>query len=565
MVAPNASHPAATDASSAVRAAIYARVSSEKQAEEGTIASQLADLQQRLAEDQLSLDEQLCFVDDGCSGTTLQRPALERLRDMAAAGAIDRLYVQSPSRLSRNYAHQFLLVEELQQQCGVQVIFLGHPLGTSPETNLLLQVQGMLAEYERAQILERARRGKLYAARSGRLSVMSAAPYGYRYICRQAGAGTACWQVDWEQAAVVRQMFQWVALERLSLQQVAQRLQERGIATARGASRWNRGTVRGILNNPAYAGQAAFGRRQRGPRRARLRPVRHQPEIARQPSSIYEQPPEQWIRIAVPAIVEEELFATVQEQLQENRRRWRQRRQSRRRYLLAGLVVCAYCGYGMHGLGPGGRSGRMYYRCAGRDAYRRYGQQTCDNPLVAREELEAAVWADVQKLLSDPGRIQAEYERRLEGQDPRQTQRPAAVKVEALVAKVQRSIARLIDAYQEGLLSKAEFEPRLQSARERLQRLQAEAQSEARRQQQQKELRLVIGHLQSFAQQVRGKLATADWQTRRDILCALVKRVEVHKQQVRIVYRIDPGPPTSGGRPATLQHCWKRQDAKTPR
>src|SRR6516225_2526099 len=132
-----------------LRAAIYARVSSDQQAESGTIASQVAALEERIDGDGLVIDSELRFLDEGYSGSTLVRPALERLRDLAAAGAIDRLYVHSPDRLSRKYAYQVLLVDELHR-CGVELIFLNRALGQTPEDELLLQVQGMVAEYERA-------------------------------------------------------------------------------------------------------------------------------------------------------------------------------------------------------------------------------------------------------------------------------------------------------------------------------------------------------------------------------------------------------------------------------
>jgi site-specific DNA recombinase len=166
--------------------AIYARVSSEQQAKEDTIASQLEAVAQRVACDALKCDPELCFVDDGYSGSTLVRPGLERLRDQAAAGSIDRLYVLDPDRFSRKYAYQILILEELTH-CGVEVVFLCNPLGHDPAENLLVQVQGMIAEYERAKILERSRRGKQHAARRGSVNVLSGAPYGYHYVGKHEG------------------------------------------------------------------------------------------------------------------------------------------------------------------------------------------------------------------------------------------------------------------------------------------------------------------------------------------------------------------------------------------
>jgi site-specific DNA recombinase len=190
----------------AQRVGLYARVSSEKQAEEGTIQSQIAAIRERIEQDGYPLDEELVFIDDGYSGTTLIRPALEQLRDRVAVFGLDRLYVLAPDRLARKYAYQVLLVDELRQW-GVEMVFLNREMGQNPEDNLLLQMQGMIAEYERAKILERSRRGKRHAAQSGEVGVLSGAPYGYRSIRKQDGGGQARYEVITEEAQIVRQMF----------------------------------------------------------------------------------------------------------------------------------------------------------------------------------------------------------------------------------------------------------------------------------------------------------------------------------------------------------------------
>ena len=176
-----------------VRPALYARVSSEQQVRDETIASQLEALRQRIAADGLILEETSCFLDEGISGAVLVRPALERLRDQAAAGCFDRLYVLCPDRLARSFAHQVLLIDELHRT-GVEVVFLNHAHDPTPEGQLLLQVQGVISEYERAKIQERNRRGKLHAARAGAVSVLGGAPYGYRYIDRKTGGGSPGWR-----------------------------------------------------------------------------------------------------------------------------------------------------------------------------------------------------------------------------------------------------------------------------------------------------------------------------------------------------------------------------------
>jgi site-specific DNA recombinase len=540
-----------------MRAAIYARVSSDQQVEAGTIASQVAALEERLRCDGLSLDPELRFIDEGYSGSTLVRPALERLRDATANGALDRLYVHSPDRLARKYAYQVLLVDEFQR-CGVELIFLNRPLGGSPEDDLLLQVQGMVAEYERAKILERSRRGKRHAAQQGSINVLSGAPYGYRYVSKWAGSGVARYEIVLEEARAVRQMFTWVGQERCPLAEVCRRLRRQGIPSPKGKNSWDRTTVWGILKNSAYLGTARYGKTRIGPRRSRPRPQRNAAEQPRRAYSVYESE-DGGIPIQVPALVDEALFEAVAEQLAENRRRARQRQRGAR-YLLQGLVVCKRCGYAFYGkpVSPAAAKGKKrryaYYRCIGTDAYRFGGQRICWNKQVRTDMLEEAVWKDVCALLNDPAKVTQEYQRRLQGKSGRSGAGRGA-SLTKLIQKVKRGIARLIDAYEEGLLDKGEFEPRIRGAKERLAKLETEAQAEAATEAQEQELRLVIGQLKAFGEQVRSGLAKADWSTRREIIRALVKRVEIDEEEVRVVYRVSPSPFVEGPNRGVLQDC----------
>jgi site-specific DNA recombinase len=541
----------------ALRAAFYARVSSDKQAEEDTIASQVAALKERFHLDNVYVEEDLSFIDDGYSATTLVRPALERLRDLAATGMLDRLYVHSPDRLARKYAYQVLLLDEFQRG-GVEVIFLNHAIGETPEDQLLLQVQGMVAEYERAKLLERCRRGKLHMARQGCVNPLAGAPYGYRYVRKADGGGTARYEVIFEEARVVRQVFDWVGRERLSLGEVCRRLQQHGTRTRTGKERWDSKTICDMLRNPAYKGTAVYGRWQVGPRRPRLRPARGQSEQPRRPVSIYaaEGP---GITIAVPALVSAELFAAVAEQLDENRMRYRQSRRGAR-WLLQGLLACRTCGYALYGLASRQclASGRQveyaHYRCVGRNGHRFGGKPVCNNPQVPVADLDSAVWKDVRDLLRNPDKVRAEYERRrnqpTEGRNFLQ-----AEQIAKQLHKLEQAVARLIDAYQEGVLDKQEFVPRLKAAKDRLARLNEEARKEAEQQNQERELRLAIGGLEEFAQQVKEGLEQADWHKQREIIRALVKRIEVGHEGIRIVYRVSPPPFVKSPCGGSFEHC----------
>jgi site-specific DNA recombinase len=236
-----------------VEAALYARVSSDQQTRGQTIASQVAALRERIAADGLTLDPEHTFIDDGVSGTSLLRPALERLRDAVAMGGVDRLYVQSPDRLARRYAYQVLLVEEFRR-AGAEIVFLNRPIGGSPEDDLLLQLQGMIAEYERAKIVERSRRGRRHAAQMGAVSALGRAPFGYHYVPKGEGGGVARVEVVPEPARFVRLMFAWVGLDRLSLREVCRRLKDAGVLTATGQARWDPTSIARILRNPAHRG-----------------------------------------------------------------------------------------------------------------------------------------------------------------------------------------------------------------------------------------------------------------------------------------------------------------------
>ena len=543
-----------------LRVAIYARVSGEQQARDGTIESQLEAVTQRLASDGFECDPELRFVDDGWTGKTLIRPGLERLRDQAAAGAIDRLYVLDPDRFSRKYAYQILMLEELTRH-GVEVVFLCNPLGQSPAENLLRQVQGMIAEYEEAKILERSRRGKRHAARRGSVSVLSGAPYGYRYIGKHEGDGLARYQVVANEAQVVRKIFLWVGQDRCSIGEVCRRLKSEGIPTRTGKMAWDRSVVWATLKNPAYKGTAAFGKTRSGPfKPQRLRPQRGRPQHPRRPVSRIDTASGDQILIDVPAIIDEALFDAVHSQLEENRRRKRARPPGNR-YLLQGLIVCKRCGYGCYGkptsrASAKGRIPYAYYRCTGSDAYRFGGERLCWNKQVRTDLLDAAVWEDVRSLLSEPERIRVEYERRQ--QKTKTDDGREEDQVSKLINQVKKSISRLIDAYEEGILEELEFEPRISAARQRLSRLEEERVRKAAEESHESELRLLIGQLEEFASQVSEGLREPDWATQRKIIRALVKQVEIDEGEVRIVYRVSPSPFEGGPQQDGLQHCWGR-------
>jgi site-specific DNA recombinase len=454
-------------------AAIYARVSSERQRQEQTIQSQTAALRELAEQRGLVVSEDLVFEDDGFSGASLQRPALERFRDRAFDGCFEVLLCHAPDRLARRYAYQVLLLEELARG-GIEVVFAKEPERSgSPEDELLRQFQGMIAEYERAQIAERCRRGKLHRARAGAVSVLSHAPYGYRYVKKTEHAD-AFYEIDQLEAPIVREIFDRYVEQRESITQIARSLTEQGVPTRTGTPRWGPSTIWAILRNPAYTGQAAYGRRR--VTGAPAKPMR----LTRQRGghsgrSAYEHVgPEHWLRIPVPALITEERHALAQEHLVRNSRL--SPRNTRKPSLLQGILVCRECGHSYYRSSTRSKAGNVhhYYRCSGADSFRRPEGRVCAARPVRVEEIDELVWTQVLALLENPELIKTEIERRLAAL---RAEHPASHRREGLqrdLIRAQNALRRLIDGYQEQLITLEELRARMPELRKRETTLGAE-------------------------------------------------------------------------------------------
>jgi site-specific DNA recombinase len=530
-------------------AAIYARVSSDRQKENHTIASQLAALIQYADEHGYVVPPEWRFQDEGYSGATLVRPGLETLRDLAAAGHIEAALIYSPDRLSRKYAYQVLLMEELSR-CGVEVVFLKAPPGATPEDQLLVQFQGMIAEYERAQIAERSRRGKRHRAQQGSINVLSGAPYGYRYV-KKSDTSAAFYEVLESEAAVVRLVFERYTRDGLSINAIARMLNEQEVPTRSGTARWERSTVWGMLRNPAYRGGACFGKTEIRPRQRITKPLRQRNGLCSRNSANHEKPRQDWIEIPVPALVSEETFALAQEQLAQNKQH--SPRRTIEPSLLQGMLVCERCGYGLYRTSTQTSVRKLhYYRCLGSDAYRHLKGPVCDNPPVRQDYLDELVWRELQRLLEDPSLIQEELKRRLEAAknaDPLTKRQDQLRKDHTRLAK---GMDRLLAAYQEDLLSLEQLRCRMPELRKQQQAIETELRSlEAAATDQTKYLRLVET-LADFRTRLRARADTLDTTERQKILRLLVREVLVGKETITIRHSIrmtDSGPNSNGAPP----------------
>jgi site-specific DNA recombinase len=519
--------------------AIYARVSSERQARQATIDSQVEALKQRVAADGHVVFPTDLFVDDGYSGSSLRRPALERLRDRVAEGSVDVLYVHGADRLARRYAHQVLLLEEFAAHRVSVVMLLGRN-GETAEDELLVQVQGVIAEYERAKILERSRRGKLHKARQGIVNPLAGAPYGYVYVKKSDGI-PAAYRVSLPEAKVVRRIYDAIVREQKSLGQVARMLNEERVPTRGASKEWTRTALHEVLENPAYMGKAAFCKTESIERTVPLRLTKNRSSMPRAAkSSSRPRPADQWITVSVPPIISEELFVAGREQMARNKL-LSKRNRVEGRYLLAGLTVCARCGYAYYGrtnwkTEARGRHAYPYYRCSGSDPQRFVDGAVCKNNPVNVAELERHVWQSVAALVQDPSRVIEEWSRRTASNSC--TQIGERSELMASLKAHERALQRLLDAYEAGALDIQDLKSRSERVRGRLANARRELDSLDQTIDQTRELKLLVGRVEDFTRRVRDGLDRLGWSDRRAILRALVARIEIDDDDVNVIFRV---------------------------
>jgi site-specific DNA recombinase len=517
-------------------AAIYARVSSKRQKKDQTIGSQVAALRDHAKQLGVELPEEWVFADEGHSGSTLVRPALERLRDLVAGDVVEVVLVYSPDRLARKFAYQALLIEEFAR-AGTRVEFVNGPRGDTPEDQLLVQFQGMFAEYEKAQLMERYRRGKTYRAKSGSVNVLAGAPFGYRYLRKTPESGARYEIVEYE-AAVVAEMFRRYTDEGASIGELTRWLAAEGVLTKTGKTRWDRGTVWGMLRNPAYTGRAAFGKTQmiHQPRTLNRR-ARLEGRVTPRPDTAVDRPREEWIEIAVPAIITQDRFERAQQRLEDNKRY--ATRNSKVPSLLQGLAACAGCGYGYYRTHTRTTNKTIYYyRCLGSDGWRYEDGPVCNNKPVRADYLDQVVWDHVIGLLADPTLIRSEIDKRLQ---QARTSDPAVKQHERLelaLAKAGTAITRMIEAFQEQLITIDELRARMPDLRAREANLRSQLQALDTQLADRDAYLKLADDLEDFLAQLHQRADTADVTQRQRVLRLLVKDVLIDHERITIRHRI---------------------------
>ncbi len=347
-----------------MHAAIYVRVSTDDQARYGySLAEQKEACRLRAAS--LGASTVVEYADEGISGTILDRPGLNSLRETVKNGQIDVIIVRDPDRLSRKLAHQLLVTEEFEK-AGVKLEFLDFDWKDTPEGRLFYSIRGAIAEYEREKIRDRMVRGKNQKARQGGIPIGF---YAYGYVYNQETGGI---HIDEDEAAVIKNIYTWFISEDIGVNGIAKRLNIAGTPTRKGKGIWHRNVIRQILVNPVYRGQWWYKE----------------------------------YTIQVPALVEAEVWEKAQRKLKEARRLWAG--SSRNEYLLSGIISCSDCGNTMTGVFAKwwGKKERRY-TC-------RKSSQGAKNagcyPMkaITARVLEEAVWEQVCAWLDDPDTLARE-------------------------------------------------------------------------------------------------------------------------------------------------------------
>jgi site-specific DNA recombinase len=513
--------------------AVYVRVSTRHQMQQQTIEQQLERLQAHVQAQGWDLPAEHIFRDDGYSGADLKRPGLGRLREMAATAVLDRVLITSPDRLARNYVHQVLLIEELEQT-GCRVEFLDRPMSQEPHDQLLLQIRGAVAEYERSQIAERTRRGRQSKFRAGVLLPWTKAPYGYRLDPDHPRDPKGV-RIDPAEAAIVAEIYAEYLTDGIGLIKVAKHLAAQGHPSPTGKKRWALGTVRAVLKNPAYTGYVYAGRTRLQPLRTRRSAVH---PIGHGHGTSVPVPREEWIRVApIPAIVSQEQFDRVQAKLATNQS-FASRRNTAHQYLLRALVSCGLCQRAC--FGRTSADGRYsYYTCLGKGPAVQIQQETrCRSRWTPVRQLDELVWQDLCAVLTHPENIADAMQRALGGAWLPQELHARQENLRRGRSSLEHQLNRLTEAYLSNVILLPEYQRRRQDMEQRITALGNQAQQLLSQADRQKELAGLVSHIDDFCQRVRVGLASATFEQKRQLVRLLIDRVIVADGDVEIRYVI---------------------------
>ena len=511
------------------KAAIYARVSSQKQKEGETIESQIEVLREFANKEKYEIPESWIFLDNGVSGSTLQRPALDELRDMIRIESVEAILIHAPDRLSRNYPHQLILLEEFHRH-GVRVCFVKNPpqQGNNPEAVMMNHFQGIFAEYERALILDRSRRGRIHKAKMGEQSILPSVPFGYRKTKQERQTIV---EIEEREAAIVKQIYKYYIYDHFSLNEISRKLEEVGIRSPKGNSYWHRSTIVAILKNRAYIGSASYGKTEKcegNPDKIRYYKsgIHVRPKCAKKV-----RPDGEWFEISIPPIIGENDFELAQERVNKNKEL--ALRNTREPSLLQGLVICGECGCPFYKR----RLSKPYYHCRSHSDVR---VQKCSNTWVGQEVLDELVYKEIVNLLQNPSLIRQELQRREKESKNIEEVKRQEISIKKELENLKRERDRLVDAYQNGILELEALSQRSQKLDKRRNEINKNLMAlEATR------LEKEMGTnwekvFETTLERIKCSASGLPFKEKQQLIRLLIEKVIVTKDEIKIMHCISP-------------------------
>ncbi len=503
--------------------ALYARVSTQRQENEGTIDSQIEDIKLKAeAAGHIIVQE---YLDDGWSGDMLARPALDRLRDDADKNIWEGVMAYDQDRIARRYSYQEFVIDELEEK-GLKVLFCTSSRPQNGEEKILQGVKGLFAEYERLKIAERMRRGKLHKARSGHV-VGTMAPYGYNYIPKQ-GDKNGYYKVNPSEAETVKMIFEWVAYEGKTIKGVARGLMELGIKPRRSKRGvWNSSTITRMLQNETYIGKSYFNKSESVVPKNPIKDTKYK-KIKK--TSRVMRPEEEWIEIPVPRIISDDLFKKTRARLAQNYKY--RSRNKKYNYLLNSMI---YCTCGKPRTGDAVQKGKhLYYRCCDR-IYSHPLPATCNEKNISAEIVDKLVWQRVSQFMSNSDLIRGYAEKWLESKYDKTNDTQDSVDVlKHALDKIKKEEDRYVKAFGAGVINETQLKERTEEISENRTALQKQIRDKVQKIKDNTVNVPEPQQIDAFCKQAQKVLTTLSFKTKQEILRNVLDKVVANQQELQV-------------------------------
>ena len=508
--------------------AVYGRVSTSNQENEGTIETQLSAVKDFAQKNGYTIVQE--YLDNGWSGDSIVRPALDQLRMDAKNKIWEAILIYDPDRLARRYSYQELIMDELRE-AGIEIIFVTISAPKNSEDKILHGVRGLFAEYERAKISERFRLGKVRKVKEGHV-LTTEAPYGFRYIRNNKETKThGYYEINEEEARVVRMIFEWIANDGLTIRGVVSKLQELGIKPRRSKRGvWATSTLTTLLRHKAYIGRTHWGSSYAV---VPENPMKFQQYKKVKKTSRKMKPEEEWIasNITVPVIVDEVLFNKVREQLKTNFNLCQ--RNKKNEYLLAGKIRCI-CGKTRAGEGPQ-KGKHLYYRCSDRVSSFPL-PHVCNEKGINARIADKLVWGRIEDLMSSPELLQAQLNRWNKARENKVVSAVGDVKeIEKEIAKLKNQEVRYNKGYGAGLFTIEQLKEYTSPIKEQISSLEYQI---AKAKQQENKINATAmpdtDEIKSFTEESAQVLPELSFELKRNIIINVIEKIIGTQQKLEV-------------------------------